>query len=121
MDYLKSVVTPIKQAAPLSRIRGWVDDYNHITTDILVLEGETHLGRKPGGLRFTTIEGRDNFARDVLYGLHPPPRVWRLASKVYDRMLEKNGGRMWMAGHMRRGDCRCSVSVCAELYLILET
>ena len=53
MDYLKSVVKPIKQAAPLDKLRGWIDDYNHITTDILVLEGETHLGRKP--VRFCVV------------------------------------------------------------------
>jgi hypothetical protein len=47
MDYTKSVVDPIKQVAPRSRLRGMVEDYNDIDTDVLVLAGETHLGRKP--------------------------------------------------------------------------
>lgn len=105
MDYLKSVVQPVRQATPLSRIRGWADDYDHITADILVIEGEIHLGRKPGGMRFTSIKARDNFSRMVLYGLRPTERVRDLAAEVHDRMLQKVGGRMWMAGHMRRGDC----------------
>lgn len=29
-----------------------------------------------------------------------------LADRVAERMLKLNNGRMWMAGHMRRGDCR---------------
>ncbi|KAG8895708.1 hypothetical protein FRC01_012239 [Tulasnella sp. 417] len=104
MDYLKSVVQPIKQVAPLRWVKGWQDDYGKIDTDILVLEGETHLGRKPGGMRFTSEASRDDFARTVLYGLRPIDKVRHLAEQVAERMKEKNNGRMWMAGHMRRGD-----------------
>ncbi|KAG8903163.1 hypothetical protein FRB99_003664 [Tulasnella sp. 403] len=104
MDYLKSVVEPIKQVAPLSRLRGWVDDYDQVDADILVLEGETHLGRKPGGMRFTTVSARDDFARAVLHSLHPVAKVRDLAQKIYERMRAKVDGRMWMAAHMRRGD-----------------
>ncbi|KIO28545.1 hypothetical protein M407DRAFT_242976, partial [Tulasnella calospora MUT 4182] len=104
MDYLKSVVQPIKQVAPLRWVKGWQDDYKNAGTDIVVLEGETHLGRKPGGMRFTSEGARDDFARAVLYGLRPIDVVRQLADKVAQRMKEKTGGRMWMAGHMRRGD-----------------
>lgn len=47
MDYLKSVVEPIKQIAPRSALKGLVDDYESETADVLLLEGEIHLGRKP--------------------------------------------------------------------------
>jgi hypothetical protein len=47
MEYTKSVVEPIKQVAPRSRLRGMFDDYNHINAKVLVLAGETHLNRKP--------------------------------------------------------------------------
>ncbi|KAG9038130.1 hypothetical protein FRB95_002570 [Tulasnella sp. JGI-2019a] len=104
MDYLKSVVEPIRQITPISRISGWVDDYSHITDDILVIEGEIHLNRKPGGMRFSTLKGRDDFARGAVWGLRPTQRVRDLAAKVHDRMKDKVGGRMWVAGHMRRGD-----------------
>ncbi|KAG8903164.1 hypothetical protein FRB99_003665 [Tulasnella sp. 403] len=104
MEWHKSVVDPIRQVTPLSRTMGWIERYKHMTMDILVLDGETHLGRKPGNLRFTTPEARDDFARAVLYSLHPTPTVWRLAEKIAKRISDKVEGRMWMAGHMRRGD-----------------
>lgn len=47
MDYTKSVVEPMKQVAPRSRLRGMVEDYIDIDTNVLVLAGETHLNRKP--------------------------------------------------------------------------
>ncbi|KDN50150.1 hypothetical protein RSAG8_01486, partial [Rhizoctonia solani AG-8 WAC10335] len=83
MDYTKSVVEPIKQVAPRSRLRGMVEDYSDISTDVLVLAGETHLNRKPGGVRFVHSE-------------HP--------AKVNDRMEKIVEGRQWMGAHMRRGD-----------------
>ncbi|KAG8904900.1 hypothetical protein FRC01_008555, partial [Tulasnella sp. 417] len=71
IDYHKSVVQPTKQVAPLRWVKGWQDDYKNTDTDILLLEGETHLGRKPGGMRFSTEAARDDFARTVLYGMRP--------------------------------------------------
>jgi hypothetical protein len=47
MDYLKSVVEPIKQLAPRTQLRGLVDDYDSKTEEVLLLAGETHLSRKP--------------------------------------------------------------------------
>lgn len=105
MDYLKSVVEPVRQVTPINRIHGWADDYSNVTDDILVIEGEIHLNRKPGGMRFTSIKGRDDFARGAVWGLRPTQRVHDLAAKVHDRMRDRVDGRMWMAGHMRRGDC----------------
>jgi hypothetical protein len=46
MDYTKTVVDPIRQVVPRSRVRGVVEDYT-VTATVLLLEGETHLGRKP--------------------------------------------------------------------------
>ena len=108
MDYLKAVVDPVRQTAPLNRLKGLVDDYDHITEDVLVLEGETHLGRKPGALRFTSIPARDEFSAAVLYALRPIAAVRRLATKISERLREKMDGRMWMGAHMRRGDCTFS-------------
>lgn len=98
-------------------MHGWVDDYSHVSADILIIEGEIHLDRKAGGMRFTSIKGRDDFTRDVLYGLRPIKRVRHLADKVHDRMRERAGGRMWMAGHMRRGDCELSSHAFELLFL----
>ena len=47
MDYTKTVIEPIKQAVPRSRVRAWVEDYSSVTAEVLFLEGEVHLGRKP--------------------------------------------------------------------------
>ncbi|KAG8899389.1 hypothetical protein FRC01_010563 [Tulasnella sp. 417] len=103
-EWLKSVVRPIKQVAPLRTIRGWHEDYHFMEHDVIVLEGETHLGRKPGAMFFTTATGRDRFARTVLYALRPIEKIRNLGATLAERMRKKVGGHMWVAGHMRRGD-----------------
>jgi hypothetical protein len=47
MEYAKTVVRPIRQVAHRSTIRGFRDDYYHVDSDVVVVAGETHLGRKP--------------------------------------------------------------------------
>lgn len=103
-EWLKSVVRPIKQVAPLRTIRGWHEDYAFMDYDVIVLEGETHLGRKPGAMFFTTATGRDRFARTVLYSVRPIERIRKLGATLAERMRKRTGGHMWVAGHMRRGD-----------------
>jgi hypothetical protein len=135
MEFAKSVVNPIKQVAPRSRLRGMVEDYNEISTDILVLEGETHLGRKPvcsdsfvqinypdklilqGGLRFITVAERELFASTVLHDMRPNGPVRRLALKIRERMENIVEGRQWMGSHMRRGDCEFPFPFHHELLL----
>lgn len=79
MDYTKSVVEPLKQVAPRSRLRGMVENYSEIDTDVLVLAGETHLSRKP--------------VRKVL------------ASEVHDLISRYTG---WRTVHYRRRtQCLC--------------
>ena len=43
----RTVIRPIKQVAPRSSIRGFKDDYYHVDTDVVLIEGEVHVGRKP--------------------------------------------------------------------------
>lgn len=105
MDWTKTVVEPIKQVARYSAIRGFIDDFAWVSQDVMLLEGELHLGRKPGFVKYTTVHARDSFARTVLYDINPSQRVKSLAAKVVKRMDELNHGRLWLAGHMRRGDC----------------
>ncbi|CAG8775209.1 6285_t:CDS:2, partial [Acaulospora colombiana] len=64
-----------------------------------------HLGRKPGNVRFTSLEGRDDFARIVLYDIRPPAYARQLADRMIKKMDHLNGGRSWLSAHMRRGDC----------------
>ncbi|KAG8936607.1 hypothetical protein FRC02_000600 [Tulasnella sp. 418] len=104
LDLMKSVIVPTRQVAPYSRLKGLVDDYGDSSETVLVLRGETHLRRKPGALRFTTPTARDSFTRAVLYSMRPPANVRKLAQVLHDRMMQRVGGRMWMAAHMRRGD-----------------
>jgi hypothetical protein len=47
MEYIKNVVTPIRQVAPRRILRGFVEDYGHIDTDVILLAGEVHYERKP--------------------------------------------------------------------------
>jgi hypothetical protein len=43
----RTVTLPIKQVVPRSSIRGFKDDYYHVDTDVVLIEGEIHVGRKP--------------------------------------------------------------------------
>jgi hypothetical protein len=44
--------------------------------------------------------------------MRPIDKILDMASRLDERMLNINGGRMWMAAHMRRGDCMYSDSSC---------
>ncbi|KAH0830351.1 hypothetical protein J3R83DRAFT_1745 [Lanmaoa asiatica] len=105
MDYVKNVVNPIKQVAPRDSIRGFADDYYHLTEDVILLRGEIHYERKPASLRFTSTSTRDAFARLVLFQIRHTDNVMELSATMARRMQELVGGRMWMGAHMRRGDC----------------
>lgn len=47
MQFTKSVVEPIKQVAPMTVIKGFIEDYRNVTADIIFLEGEIHIDRRP--------------------------------------------------------------------------
>lgn len=47
MDYTKTVVEPIRQVVPRYTLRGFKEDYGDVDADVLLIEGEIHLGRKP--------------------------------------------------------------------------
>ena len=47
MYFAKTVVNPIRQVIKRSTIRGFKDDYYDVDADVIVLAGETHVGRKP--------------------------------------------------------------------------
>ncbi|EJT97837.1 hypothetical protein DACRYDRAFT_24792 [Dacryopinax primogenitus] len=104
IDLIKHVTEPIRQVAPTTMLRGLVDDWDNITDEVLVLEGEVHLWRKPGSLRFTTPAGRSEFEQIVLHSMQPHPRVREIGELVARHVFELVQGRMWFAGHLRRGD-----------------
>ncbi|KAH7910940.1 hypothetical protein BJ138DRAFT_1064116 [Hygrophoropsis aurantiaca] len=104
MDFVKHVVVPTKQVASRQSMRGFLDDFAHMDAEVIVLEGETHLYRKPGAMRFTTAAAREDFARVVLHHVVPLDKVYDLARKLDDRISALNGGRQWVSAHMRRGD-----------------
>jgi hypothetical protein len=58
-----------------------------------------------GSLRFTSIDNRDLFSRLVIHEVHPPNKVYELASTLVERIKMRTDGRMWLGAHMRRGDC----------------
>lgn len=97
---------PTIHFAPYSTLRGLVQDFTNISSDVLLLEGEHHLHRKPGFLRFMSTESRERFAKTVLHDLRAPEKVRGLAARIVQRMAEAVEGRQWMGAHMRRGDCK---------------
>lgn len=68
------------------------------------LEGETHNGRKPGQLRFTSSAARDSFTSTVLSAVRPPRSLIDLADQLSERMIGMVDGRSWLGGHVRRTD-----------------
>src|SRR5712672_1108697 len=72
MEFAKTVVQPIKHVVPRSTIRGFKDDYYHVDADVVVLAGETHLGRKPvsGLLNFHMIDINWLFHSEGGHALH---------------------------------------------------
>ncbi|KAH9058101.1 hypothetical protein EDB87DRAFT_1627498 [Lactarius vividus] len=104
MDFAKIIVGDLRQVAPRSSIRGFKDDYHDVDADVVVLAGETHLGTKPGAMRFTEQLERHRYAGTVVHSLVQPQQVFDLAEVLSSRMRQRTGGRMWMGAHMRRGD-----------------
>ncbi|KAH7911162.1 hypothetical protein BJ138DRAFT_954313 [Hygrophoropsis aurantiaca] len=104
MDFVQDVVNPIRQATARQHLRSIVDDYGRLTEDVVFLKGEIHSGRKPGALRFATLEARNRYSDLVLHHLRLTDNVLQLAERLDDRMRNVTQGRMWMCGHMRRGD-----------------
>ncbi|KAH7921547.1 hypothetical protein BV22DRAFT_1019122 [Leucogyrophana mollusca] len=104
MEYVQDVVNPIRQATARQHLRGLQEDYGHLTDDVVFLRGEVHWGRKPGALRFTTAATRDKYSDMVLHQIRMTDNVLQLAERLDSRMMNITGGRMWMCGHMRRGD-----------------
>jgi hypothetical protein len=47
MEFVKHVALPIRQVAPRRTIRGFKEDFGHLTEDVVLLAGEIHLNRKP--------------------------------------------------------------------------
>jgi len=39
----RTVIRPVKEVAPRSSIRGFKDDYYHVGTDVVLVEGEIHM------------------------------------------------------------------------------
>lgn len=106
-ELFKAPVMPFREVAAQRTIQGWTQRFANLTEDVLLLEGETHLGRKPGGMRFTSLEAARHFTNVSLRDMHSLPQVLLLATELGHRMRQKVQGRMWIAVHMRRGDCRC--------------
>jgi hypothetical protein len=73
-------------------------------------------------MRFTEELSRKRFASKVVHSLIPPQNVFDLAKVLSSRMRLRSEGRMWMAAHMRRGDCKypCCTRTQAKQVLTLS-
>ncbi|GAA5979011.1 hypothetical protein JCM10908_002772 [Rhodotorula pacifica] len=89
--------------------------------DIVYLAGNLHDQRKPGGVRFSTSEARDDFTNTIVRGLRAPREIRQVGERIAERMKARvvaaaaaEGGnskqkqekkkQLWMAAHLRRGD-----------------
>lgn len=57
------------------------------------------------------------YSQTVLYDMQLIDGIRALAARISDRMYALNDGRLWMAAHMRRGDCK-HVSVLIHIRLL---
>ncbi|KZO95342.1 hypothetical protein CALVIDRAFT_482956 [Calocera viscosa TUFC12733] len=104
MDFVKSTVHPTRQVGFSSALRGFIEEFGHVREDVLHMEGELHLSRKSGGLRFTTQAAMEDYQQTAVWDVRPPMQFINLAVKLDQRMRAVNDGRLWMGGHMRRRD-----------------
>jgi len=97
LDLVKWVVKPRIEIVPRENIRGFVQDFANITEELFVLRGEIHLGRKPGSMRFLTLERAREFASLVLYDMRVTQAVQNLAGLLIHRIDSLTVGRLWVA------------------------
>lgn len=97
MDFVKWVVKPQIDVAPRENLRGFVQEYGPRTEEVLHLNGEIHLYRKPGSMRFTTMERAHQFASLVLHDMLATHAVQTLAARLVHRIDSLTGGRLWVA------------------------
>ena len=55
---------------------------------------------------FTSRAAQDRYTSNVLYDFQRIDAVQTLAMRIVKHMFELNEGRLWMAAHVRRGDCK---------------
>ncbi|KAH9032232.1 hypothetical protein EDB85DRAFT_1890725 [Lactarius pseudohatsudake] len=90
-DFAKTIVSHLKKVVQRSSIRGFRDDYHDVDADVVVLAGETHIGTKPGGMRFTEELRRNRYAGTVVHSLIPPQKIFDFAEVLSSRwVMEKN-------------------------------
>ncbi|EJU05830.1 hypothetical protein DACRYDRAFT_113862 [Dacryopinax primogenitus] len=104
VEHLKFVGFPVKFICVRDRMRGWYDDHGSSPATVFWLQGEVHVERRPGDMWFSTPAARDEYTELVLYTMHRPANILKVASRVDMRIRQLVGGKMWMAVHMRRGD-----------------
>ncbi|KAF8266936.1 hypothetical protein EI94DRAFT_1802331 [Lactarius quietus] len=77
-DFAKTIVGHLKEVVPRSSIRGFRDDYHDVDADVVVLAGETHIGTKPGAMRFTEEDRARDTRYSTLLKFYPPVCVYAL-------------------------------------------
>lgn len=70
-------------------------------------------------MRFTSASARDEYAQIGLYAMRAPELYWRVAARVEARMRERCGGRMFMAAHVRRGDCKFHLTIYFKGFMLI--
>lgn len=81
MDYTKTVVEPIRQVVPRYTLRGFKEDYADVDADVLLIEGEIHLGRKPVSVNVLAVIGALSCSRlcfREVFSSPPPKRAENL-------------------------------------------
>ncbi|GAA5850952.1 hypothetical protein JCM8547_009140 [Rhodosporidiobolus lusitaniae] len=103
----KAISRPVVEIALRSKVQSLTTTLSapsFADADIVYLQGNLHDQRKPGGVYFTTADGRDEFIEMVLKGIRAPSRVRKVGALLSERMSAKVDGRRWVAAHLRRGD-----------------
>ena len=75
MEMLKTVTEPITEVVMTSQVRGILDEYEGVDSEVLYTEGEIHSNMKPVSQQMRCSPGEDESLNNIIrpVGLSPLP------------------------------------------------
>ncbi|CAH7690820.1 hypothetical protein PPACK8108_LOCUS26282 [Phakopsora pachyrhizi] len=101
--WMKAPYDESKHVQSVSQMIGVLDTLEKYDEQVLHIEGEIHIS-PPGSMKWTNMEGREEYKRLVRTAIRPPEIYHRVAARLELKMRARCNGRSWIASQMRRGD-----------------
>ncbi|KAI8449387.1 hypothetical protein BY996DRAFT_7487592 [Phakopsora pachyrhizi] len=94
--WMKAPYDESKHVQSVSQMIGVLDTLEKYDEQVLHIE--------PGSMKWTNMEGREEYKRLVRTAIRPPEIYHRVAARLELKMRARCNGRSWIASQMRRGD-----------------